>query len=66
MTKFLKKLNEKLEESTSTTSYHNDSFHYYKGRTDALNEVLRLLKSEAEESEKGEQKKHDNKRSKSN
>lgn len=56
MTKFLKKLNEKLEESTTSTSYHNDSFHYYKGRTDALNEVLRLLKleSEEEESEKGE------------
>lgn len=54
MTKLLKKLNEKLEESTSSTSYHNDSFHYYKGRTDALNEVLRLLKLEAEESEKGE------------
>lgn len=48
MTKFLKKLNEKLEESTTSTSYHNDSFHYYKGRTDALNEVLRLLKLEGE------------------
>lgn len=51
MTNFLKKLNEKLEESTSSTSYHNDSFHYYKGRTDALNEVLRLLKLESEEGE---------------
>lgn len=48
MTKLLKTLNEKLEESTSSTSYHNDSFHYYKGRTDALNEVLRLLKLETE------------------
>ena len=51
MTKLLKKLNEKLEESTSSTSYHNDSFHYYKGRTDALNEVLRLFKLEGEEEE---------------
>lgn len=48
MTEFLKKLNEKLEESTSATSYHNNNFHYYKGRTDALNEVLRLLKLETE------------------
>lgn len=48
MTKLLKTLNEKLEESNSTLSYHNDSFHYYKGRTDTLNEVLRLLKLESE------------------
>ena len=56
MTKLLKTLNEKLEASDSTLNYHKDNCHYYKGRTDTLKEVLRLLKleSEVEESEKGE------------
>ena len=48
MTKLLKTLNEKLEVSDSTLNYHKDNCHYYKGRTDALKEVLRLLKSESE------------------
>lgn len=56
MTELLKTLNEKLEVSIRTESYHNQNFYYYQGRTDALKEVLRLLKleSEGEESEKGE------------
>ena len=55
--KLLNTLTATLEISTSTQSYHNDNYHYYKGRTDALKEVLRLIKLEAEgeESEKGEQ-----------
>ena len=48
MTKLLKTLNERLEVSKSNVSLHKDSYHYYKGRTDALNEVLRLLKLESE------------------
>ena len=47
--KILETLNVNLEVSKSTQSYHNDNYHYYKGRTDALNEVLRLLKLEGEE-----------------
>ena len=52
--KLLKTLNERLYVSKSTLSYHNDNYHYYKGRTDALKELLRL-EAEGEESEKGEQ-----------
>ena len=48
MTKLLKTLNEKLEASDSTLNYHKDNCHYYKGRTDTLKEVLRLLKLESE------------------
>lgn len=48
MTKLLKTLNEKIEVSIRTESYHKQNFHYYQGRTDALKEVLRLLKLETE------------------
>lgn len=41
--KLLNTLTATLEISTSTQSYHNDNYHYYKGRTDALNEVLKEL-----------------------
>lgn len=46
--KILETLSSQLEVSASTESYHDQNYHYYKGRTDALKEVLRLLKSEAE------------------
>lgn len=46
--KILETLSLQLEVSKSTQSYHNDNYHYYKGRTDALKEVLRLLKLETE------------------
>lgn len=52
MTELLKTLNEKLEVSIRTESYHNQNFYYYQGRTDALKEVLRLLKLESEKGEK--------------
>lgn len=54
--KLLNTLTVTLEISTSTQSYHNDNYHYYKGRTDALNEVLKeLSKLEEAEEKKGEQ-----------
>ena len=40
--KLLKTLNEMLDLSKSTLSCHNDNYHYYKGRTDTLKELLRL------------------------
>ena len=44
MTKLLKTLNEKIEVSIRIESYHKQNFHYYQGRTDALEELLRLEK----------------------
>ena len=46
--KLLETLNVRLELSKSTQSYHNDNYHYYRGRTDALKELLRL-ESEGEQ-----------------
>lgn len=46
--KILETLSVNLELSKSSQSYHNDNYHYYKGRTDSLKEVLRLLKLETE------------------